>query len=335
MIATELSRGQGLGNQLFCYVTARAAAKRKKVPFTIFGKDTLANNIHSSCGLYFMDLDFGVENVPREQFHVYEEQDVRYYVGNSRHDYVNGCYVAGRDMNVLNADDWTLLKGNLQDESYYLGEMDDVREWLRVKQEYCFTEFSDENICVLHVRCGDYLGNRELLLRKKYWLDGIERMLEQNPNMRFVAVSNGIEEAKRMLPSFVETVSFELAADYSILNNAYYLLLGNSSFAYFPAVTNEKVKYILAPKYWARHNVSNGYWASEQNIYSHFHYMDRKGEVFTASECRNELKEYKDRVHFEKKIERGRTKKEMARLCFRELCAHIRKSGNSSDKVLL
>ena len=35
----------------------------------------------------------------------------------------------------------------------------------------------------------------------------------------------------------------------------------------------------------------------EQNIYSLFHYMDRKGKLFTAEECRRELAEYKKRSH--------------------------------------
>ena len=59
MIGTRLSKGQGLGNQLFCYVTARCIAERRGLPFSVLGGETLANNIHSQCGLYFMDLDLG------------------------------------------------------------------------------------------------------------------------------------------------------------------------------------------------------------------------------------------------------------------------------------
>ncbi len=70
-------------------------------------------------------------------------------------------------------------------------------------------------------------------------------------------------------------------------------MLANSSFAYFPAFTSDTVQYILAPKYWARHNVSDGYWASEQNIYAGWHYMDRHGRVFTDTQCREELARYK------------------------------------------
>lgn len=61
MVGTELLKGQGLGNQLFCYVTTRCIAMKQGRDFSILGSETLANNIHSSCGLYFMDLDFGVK----------------------------------------------------------------------------------------------------------------------------------------------------------------------------------------------------------------------------------------------------------------------------------
>ena len=71
------------------------------------------------------------------------------------------------------------------------------------------------------------------------------------------------------------------------------MLLANSSFTYFPVFTSDTVKYVIAPKYWARHNVSDGYWASEQNIYEGWYYQDRNGELFSAEECRKELDEYK------------------------------------------
>ena len=59
MIATELLKGQGLGNQLFCYITTRCIALDNNLSFSILGGETVANNIHSNCGMYFMDLDYG------------------------------------------------------------------------------------------------------------------------------------------------------------------------------------------------------------------------------------------------------------------------------------
>jgi hypothetical protein len=80
--------------------------------------------------------------------------------------------------------------------------------------------------------------------------------------------------------------------------------LSNSSFAVFPAFTSDELFYAIAPKYWARHNVSDGYWASEQNIYSCFNYMDKKGRMFTPEECRKELEEYKKKSSTYKRLNR-------------------------------
>ncbi len=294
MIGTKLSKGQGLGNQLFCYVTARCIAEKRGLDFSILGGETLANNIHSQCGLYFMDLDLGAP-AREEDFSggVYQEREDRLYTGSSRHDMTHGCYVTGTDQGMFSVPDNTLLMGNMQAEDYFYDYKDEIRQWLKVKPEYDCREFSRDHLCVLHLRCSDYMDFPELFLRKKYWIDGMKQMRRIDPEMEFMIITNEVKEAQKILPG-IPAYNFDLAKDYSILKNAKYLLLANSSFAYFPALCNENAAYILAPKYWARHNVSDGYWASEQNIYEGWHYMDRKGKVFTAGECREELARYKE-----------------------------------------
>lgn len=292
MIGTKLTKGQGLGNQLFCYVTCRCLAMKKGVDFSILGSDTLANNIHSQCGLYFMDLDFGKEASEQDFARVYQEREDRLFTGDSRHDMKHGCYVTGTDEKMLDVPDGTLVMGNMQAEDYFYAYRDRIREWLKVKPEYDCREYSREHLCILHLRCSDYLDFPEMYLEKKYWRNGMKQMKRIDPKMEFLIVTNDVKEASRILPG-VAACHFDLAKDYTILKNARYLLLSNSSFAYFPALCSDTVQYILAPKYWARHNVSDGYWASEQNIYTGWHYMDRKGRVFCAQECRRELEEYK------------------------------------------
>ena len=223
---------------------------------------------------------------------IYNEKEDRIYIGNSRHDLTHGCYVTGVDEDMLHPEDGTLLYGNMQDEKYYIRHKDEIRQWLKVKEEYDCMEYSRDNLCILHLRCSDYLDCPELYLRKKYWKDGIRNMKKINPDMEFMIITNDVKEASKILPG-IPAYNFDLAKDYSIIKNAKYLLLSNSSFAYFPAFTSTTVKYILAPKYWARHNVSDGYWASEQNIYEGWHYQDRHGKVFSAEECKRELEQYK------------------------------------------
>lgn len=292
MIGTELLKGQGLGNQLFCYVTTRCIAKKRGYEFSILGGNTLANNIHSSCGLYFMDLDFGVPSKKEGYAREYWEKEDRLFLPNSGHDLTHGAYVTGTDEELLNIEDNVLIGGNMQSEDYFIEYKEQIKEWLKVKPEYECFDYSKDDLCILHLRCTDYIDSPELFLRKKYWIDGMRNMKKINPDMRFMIITNDVKEAEKLIPN-VKAYNFNLAKDYSIIKNAKYLLLANSSFAYFPTFTSDVNQYIIAPKYWARHNVSDGYWASEQNIYEGFHYMDRKGKLFTPEECREELEQYK------------------------------------------
>ena len=292
IIATELLKGQGLGNQLFCYVATRCIAMRNGCDYSILGDETLANNIHSNCGLYFMDLEFGIPSKKEDFKKIYHEKEDRLYAANSKHDIEHGTYVAGTDETLLNMNETALVYGNMQSEDYYLPYKEEICQWLKVKPEYECYDYSEDDLCVIHMRCTDYMDSPELFLARKYWLNGMKNMRKIKPKMRFMIITNDVKEAEKMLPG-VKAYNFDLAKDYSIIKNAKYLLLANSSFTYFPAFTSTAVKKIIAPKYWARHNVSDGYWSSEQNIYEGWTYQDRQGRLFDAQECKAGLARYK------------------------------------------
>lgn len=294
MLGIETQEGFGLGNQLFFYVTTRCIALDKGYQFSVLDPEHFANNMHSDCGLYFMDLDMGVPSKKEDYQKVYHEKETRLFVWNSTHDLTHGVYVTDADRRLFEIEDDTLLYGNLQAEDYFISHKEEIKRWLTVKPEYDCMDYCQDDLCILHLRCSDYMGSPELYLRKKYWIQGMRQMKKINPAMRFMIITNDVREANKFLPG-IPAYNFDLAKDYAILKNARYLLLANSSFAYFPAFTSDTVQYILAPKYWARHNVSDGYWASEQNIYEGWHYMDRQGRVFSDQECREELAAYKKR----------------------------------------
>ena len=294
MIGTEFLKGQGLGNQLFCYVTARCIARELGAEFGTAGQEQLAVNIHSKKGMYFMDMDLGINITDPSRYHAYQEKETRLFLGNSRHDLTHGCYIAGEDVSLHTLPDDTLIYGNMQDEGYFLKYMDEIKNWLKVKPEYDSHEFTRDNLCIINVRGGEYTGSPELFLDRKYWLNGIRNMKKIRSDMEFIIVTDDAEAAKKVLPG-IPIYHGDLDRDYVMIKNARYLLLSNSTFACFPAFTSETAQFIIAPKYWARHNVSDGYWASEQNIYSGFHYQDRRGRIFTASDCREELQKYKKR----------------------------------------
>lgn len=292
MIGTELLYGQGLGNQLFCYISVRCLALEHGYDYSILGSETVCHNLHNDCGLYFMELDYG-KSAGKEDFErVYQEKEDRVFMGTSKHDLEHGCYITGADPQVLEVQDGTLLYGNLQAEAYFGKYREQIRQWFRVKPEYDDTSFSREDLCVLNVRGREYLGTPALFVNRRYWKNAMKYMRALNPAMRFVVVTDDVEAANRVLPE-LPAYHGELHEDYTRVKNARYLVLSNTSFAFFPAYTSETAEVILAPKYWARHNVSNGFWASEQNIYDEFLYLDRQGRVFTAAQCREELEAYK------------------------------------------
>ena len=309
MIGTKLNNGQGLGNAIFCYVTTRCIAKKNQYDFSIMGKERLEGIAGKGKGLYFMNLDFGKPASEDEFKSIYHEKEERIYLGNSRHDCKHGCYITGIDEKLTEVEDGTLLYGNMQAEQYLFTYREEIKTWLAVKPEYEDYTFSKENLCVMNIRGGEYTGSPELYVNKKYWLSGMKYMKSIRDDMEFIIITDDVEAANKMFPQ-IPAYHGSLHEDYVRVKNAHYLLLSNSSFAFFPAFTSETVKVIVAPKYWARHNVSDGYWASEQNIYTGWKYIDRKGKVYTAEECRKELEEYKKKSKKYKKynIKPGRLK---------------------------
>lgn len=296
MIGTEFLKGQGLGNQLFCYVSARCFAIDNGCMFGTAGQNNFANNIHSRSGIYFMDIDLGDEILSTGDYRAYHEAECRIRYPYSRHDWTYGCNTAGADPFLLGKiPDNTVIYGNLQDEQYFCSHRDEICEWLKLRPEYEDDRFCDDSLCVLNMRGGEYTGNPELFLRRSYWEKAMRHMLCIRSDMKFVIITEDVEAANIILPK-IKAYHFGMGEDYAALHNAKNVILSNSSFAFFPVFTSKTVKRVIAPKYWARHNVSDGFWASEQNIYSGWEYMDREGNLYTAEECRRELEDYKNKI---------------------------------------
>lgn len=66
MIGTQILQGQGLGNRLFCYVTARSIAEQKKTSFGVPGKEILLNGLTGNNSEPFLDLWMGEEAKPED-----------------------------------------------------------------------------------------------------------------------------------------------------------------------------------------------------------------------------------------------------------------------------
>ncbi len=289
MIVTEIYNGQGLGNQLWCYVVTRAIAKRGGYDFGIMHPERF------KC-LDFMNLDFGLPviggsgpegGVPR----TLPEGISHYYSERTIVDPKNGADIRMYDPTLAEIVDNTKVNGIMQDERYILDQKDEIREWLAIKPDFDSKEYASDSICVINFRGGEYVRIKEVFLAKKYWEDAVAHMRTIDPAMCFVVVTDDVPTAKKFFPSFAIHHK-SIGSDYATIANAHYLILSNSSFAWFPAWLNEKAKLVIAPKYWAHHNVSDGYWSTGGAITSGWSYMDKSGALSSADECKKEFEEY-------------------------------------------
>lgn len=291
MIVTEIYNGQGLGNQLSCYITTRVVALDKNFDFGIM-------NPHKFKCLDFMDLDFGLPVVggsspvegapptilPEGIHHYFREKDIRH---------PNGSDIRLDDPLLEQIEDNTKLDGVFQSEKRIYHRKEEIKQWLKVKSEFDCYDYSNENICVINFRGGEYSNVPNFFLNKKYWENAINRMKQINPNFEFIVITDDILRASWFFPDF-KVMHFNIAKDYTIIKNAHYLILSNSSFPYFATLCSDTIKYILAPKYWGRHNISDGYWSCGYNIYQNHNYIDRENNLFTFEECVEEFNKYKN-----------------------------------------
>jgi hypothetical protein len=292
MIITEFYYGQGLGNQLAVYVATRAIALRNGYDFGFIGLENIGDKRYNNQGVYFMDLDLGKEVDLNLITNHYTEKEIRIKRNNNYHDSTLGCDVRMTDMNLINIPDNTKIDGIMQSEDYFYEYKEQIKDWLRLKPEHDSYDFTSDNICVLNVR--DYEGDPALYLTREYWINAINHMVKINPDMQFLVITENVEAAKRLLPELSDNIyHFDVGKDYATIKNARWLILSNSSFAYFPALVNKEAKFIIAPKYWARHNVSDGYWAMSTNLFKDFTYMDRDGKLQSYDECKREFELYK------------------------------------------
>lgn len=261
MISGILHKGSGIGNQLFRYVATRTIAEDNDWDFGMICPENFK-------GYGLMDLDMGVHVpingymetegggvIPVSSMFSFTEQRIER----------NGIDIRGYDYNVLDIKDNTIIDGEFQDEKYWGHKLPEIAKWLRTEPL-----FMPNNLCIVGFRGGEYKAVPDLFLPQSYWEQAINIMKAINPHMRFMAVTDDPETASQMLPSEVK-VTHDMATDWRAIRSARYLIIANSSFFILPALINNNVRKVIAPRFWARYNM--GMWATAQNHYGKFSYI--------------------------------------------------------------
>lgn len=296
MIVTELYHGQGLGNQLWCYAVTRAIALNHGYDFGI-------QNPYKFKGKNFMNLDFGLPviggsgpeggppiSLPEGISNYYREKRVYHPL--------QKCDITPTDYEMLCILDGTKIDGAMQSE-FYIGQYKKkIKDWFKVSSPV--TDYSSNNICIIHFRGGDF-NNPYVLLSQSYYQNAMKIMRELHNDIEFLVVTDDIGIASRYFPGYKivgstamgkidsekadHHIGGDAAIDYSIINNAHYLILSNSSFGWWATWTNNVVKKVIAPMYWAWHNTSDGFWSQGNALTLGWEYLDREGILRNYQEC--------------------------------------------------
>lgn len=262
MISGIFHEGSGLGNQLHRYVATRVLALDKGYEFGMV-------NPHLFKGESFMTIDKGLTLTREEAMvrldHAWEEKRV----------VENGIDIRSYDPEINFVEDSTIIDGEFQDERYFSHRLPEIREWLKVEP----LDMPDD-LCIINFRGGEFTIFPDLFLTKEYWDKALGLMNEKYPNMRYEVHTDDPETARGFFAADIPIVSNQqishslhtsMGFNWRSIRYAKHLILSNSSFPILPALLNEDVKEVIAPRYWSRRNI--GVWALPQNYYKKFTYV--------------------------------------------------------------
>lgn len=259
-----------LGNNIWQYVVCRTVAEKRGFDFHI------SRNFPN-----YFNLDLGVEY----------EQVNQYFPFANNHDAIQKY-----DENIWSINDFTKIDGYLQTEKYILDNRENIIKWFNFDSINLPINI-DDNTCVINFRGGDYIPMDEIFLQEKYWNDSINKMREINNNMRFIVITDDKNAASIFFKDF-EIYHFGVVEDFMIVKCAPYLIIANSTFSWWGAWLNERSSLTIAPKYWFRYNVSNGWWSPADSLTSRFHYIDRDGKFQNYEECLSEITNFNYLNHY-------------------------------------
>ena len=310
MITTELYYGQGLGNQLWSYAILRTLSLKKGYSYGVQSPERFK-------GKGFLDLDFGkkVLGVKSDNPNYRRPLGIdKVYFESRVIDIFNQSNITPFDMNLLEVSDKTKIEGYFQSENYLIEYKSLITEWF----SHSSPPKVSENLCVINFRGGEYFAHKGLMLKPEFYFSAIKHMLRIRSDMSFVVVTDDPKLAQIYFPNFpISSKSAssanidksskvdlsKISDDFGLIQAAPYLIISNSSFSWWGAWTNAGVRAVIAPKYWALHNASDGHWSLGDSLTRDWLWQDRYGNLQTYEECKLELESFRNSFNYLESLE--------------------------------
>ena len=276
------------------YALARSVAERNNYEWSI-NKIPSHDYFHGVEQMHFFNLDYGVENsvpygkMPEGTTSVWSEKYI---------EYDNGVTFYPYQPDVFDVQDNTYLRIHCAHDARYF-DRNKIMKWFEIdarskeaSKSMLSTydmDLDDDNLCIINCRGGEYKGIGNLFIGTSYYVEAIHRMADLNSDMRFVVITDDPEYFKTVFNFPV--YHFGISTDYYAINNAKHLILSNSGFAIFPTWTNENVKNVIAPMYWARHNIgvfaNSHVWTFGKE--ASWNFIDKQKRLFTYKEVEEKM----------------------------------------------
>ncbi len=273
MIYLEFLEGQGLGNQLWNYVALRAIAEKLGLNFKII-------NSQNFKGKEFLDIKYSSQINK-----VHDDLKKNIFNESLFHDKNLKTYSSNFDKEVLKINPNTEIKGLFQSEKYLFNY--DINNYIKLKKNFK-KNITLKNKCLINIRGGEYKRFKNLILPKKYWLDAIKNIKKIKNDINFLIVTDDYHYASKLLPN-IKILKGDIINDFINLFSAEYVILSNSSFAYFPVSLEEKPKIIIAPAHWSRFGNNLNRWISPSNYYKGWKYQDQSGNFLTINQIEKSI----------------------------------------------
>lgn len=251
MIVGIFHQGSGLGNQLHRYVATRVKAEDLGVGWRMIYNPDGSGKDEGFKGRDLFQFDH------KSMFYFPDMYEYKQFI--EKKVVENGVDIRSYDPEFNFVQDNTVIDGEFQDERYWEHREKDVDEWLKVEP----LDIPDD-LCVVGFRGGEFSVYPDLFLTKEYWDEGIARMKQINPNMRFEVHTDDKPLAQQFFPEF--QVIHDVGLNWRSMRYAKYAIIANSSFFILPRWLNKGVT--IAPRYWGRRNVK--LWSLPQNYYKRF-----------------------------------------------------------------
>ena len=243
-----------LGNQMFQYAIARATAERIGCNFFIPGTPDEAVRFYTD-----MSKQFGV------YLQMPYPENPHFWSGHGLFNVSLGTYdgVINRMGNDAEPQgrgegDGIFLNGYFQSESHFSDLRGDVKQWFSISEDVIkrtapiLAVQPPDETCYIHFRGGDYKSIQKWYLPRQYYHDAMGLVRSKMPGIRFLVVTDDKEEAASVLPGF-EMISNDSHVDFSLLNQARWCIIPNSTFSWWACWLNDE-NFVVAPYGWLNHN---------------------------------------------------------------------------------